>query len=94
MDATETDSGSCILLRLQRPPLNQTKQDHHHGNHKKDVDETAQGVGRHQSKQPENDQYNCDSTKHDVLLCISVNAGTALPLRAWSSVRHNTQGAV
>jgi hypothetical protein len=48
----------------------QAYQDHDDGNDQQDVDEAADGIGSDQTKQPQNDEYYCDSVEHDDVLSV------------------------
>jgi hypothetical protein len=62
--------GGCCVWNLYAASTDQAHQDHDDGNDQQDVDEAADGVGSHQAKQPENDEYNGDSVEHDFVLSV------------------------
>jgi hypothetical protein len=50
--------------------VNQSKQDHHDGDHQKNVNETAHSVGSNQSKQPQDEHNDGNGIEHDSDLSI------------------------
>jgi hypothetical protein len=49
-------------------PANDSKQDDHDGDHQKNVNETAYGVGGDQPQKPQDEQNNSDRIEHGIYL--------------------------
>jgi hypothetical protein len=59
-----------VTAALYASSTDQANQDHDHGNDQEDVDESADGVGSDQTKQPQNDEYDSDCVEHDSVLVV------------------------
>jgi hypothetical protein len=51
----------------RRSTADKPYQDHHHRNDQQNMDKAAKCIGRHQTKQPQNNEHNSDGIKHDNL---------------------------
>jgi hypothetical protein len=53
------------VIQLKRTSTaDDSQQDNHNGDYQKDVDKTTQGIGRDQSKYPQDKQNNSNRIKH------------------------------
>jgi hypothetical protein len=50
------------------PALDEPDQEEDDGQDQENVDESSEGVARHHSQGPEDDEYECDGSKHSRLL--------------------------
>jgi hypothetical protein len=65
IDSTSVSFHTRPAKQLHGPSsLDDSHQDNHNGDNKKEVDETAHGVGRDQPQHPQDDENDSDSIKH------------------------------
>lgn len=62
-------------MALDTPALNNPDENEHNCDYQKNVNEAAHRIGRHKSKQPRDDEYQCECIEHTKILDIDLISG-------------------